>query len=72
VINEIRSCGIDISHTDKLFKELAIRVKYIIEQISQKNSSLVESMEKMVIQDGNLTVFWENRLLQYERQGVII
>jgi hypothetical protein len=74
VVEEIRSYGTDIFHVESLFKDLAIRIGYIIGEIQKKSEvhlRLVNTIKKKVFDLGELTVFWEKRLQQYESMGVI-
>jgi hypothetical protein len=74
VVDEVRNYGSDINHVESLFKELAIRIEYIINEIKNKsdaNIDLVDTVKKRVFELGELTVFWEKRLQQYESLGVI-
>jgi len=74
VVDEIRNYGADIAHVESLFKDLAIRIEYIIGEIKKKSDAhigLVETIKKKVFDLGELTPFWEKRLQQYEKMGVI-
>ena len=75
VIEELREFGVDISHTESLFKELVLRIRFILDKIksiSVHAQSLVSTIEKLVFDKGELTVFWENRLSRYEDMGVVV
>lgn len=74
VVDEVRNYGTDITHVESLFKDLAIRIEYIISEISKKSDidlELVKNVKKKVFDLGELTDFWEKRLQQYERMGII-
>ena len=74
VVDEIRNYGTDIAHVESLFKELAVRVEYIIGEIKKKSDAhleLVNTVKKKVFDLGELTLFWEKRLQQYEKMGII-
>ena len=74
VVDEVRNYGTDIAHVESLFKELAIRVEYIIGEIKKKSDAhveLVNTVKKKVFDLGELTLFWEKRLQQYEKMGII-
>ena len=74
VVEEIRNYGTDIFHVESLFKDLAIRIGYIIGEIQKKSDvhlRLVNTIKKKVFDLGELTMFWEKRLQQYESMGVI-
>ena len=74
VVDEVRTYGTDIAHVESLFKELAIRVEYIIGEIKKKSDAhveLVNIIKKKVFDLGELTPFWEKRLQQYEKMGII-
>lgn len=74
VVDEIRNYSTDMVHVESLFKDLAIRIKYIIGEIKKKSDvhiELVNAIKKRVFELGELTPFWEKRLQQYESMGVI-
>lgn len=74
VVDEVRNYGTDISHVESLFKDLAIRIEYIIGEIQKKSNLhlvLVNTIKNRVFDLGELTLFWEKRLQQYESMGVI-
>ncbi|MBL4909902.1 MAG: hypothetical protein JKX78_07760 [Alteromonadaceae bacterium] len=75
VLTEVRKFAIDFSQADSLFKELSIRIRFILDSMKAKSDELlklVEKMEKRVLELGILTVFWEKRLSLYEDMGVVL
>jgi hypothetical protein len=75
VLTEIRKFAIDLSKADSLFKELSIRIRFILNSMKAKSDELlklVEKMENRVLKLGVLTPFWERRLSLYEDMGVIL
>ncbi|WP_205884076.1 hypothetical protein [Pseudomonas hunanensis] len=74
VVNSIRELTVDLNHADKLFKDLSVRVDFILNQISlisEEMKVLVDSVRRRVYALGQLTPFWERRLQRYEAAGVI-
>lgn len=74
VINAVRTAATDMTHAETLYKELSIRIEFIIEALSERSESVkktVENVRARVFQYGELTAFWENRLSRYEQMGVI-
>lgn len=74
VVNSIRELTVDLNHADKLFKDLSVRVDFILNQISlisEEMKVLVGSVRRRVYDLGQLTPFWERRLQRYEAAGVI-
>lgn len=75
VIEMVRNSSADIEHAEKMFKILSVRIAEILEGIKEKSDEhklMVERMEKKVMVLGEMTPFWERRLDQYERMGIII
>jgi len=75
VITEVRKFAIDFSKADSLFKELSIRIGFILNSVKAKSDELlklVEKMENQVLELGVLTPFWEKRLSLYEHMGVVL
>jgi len=74
VVDEVRNYGTDIAHVESLFKDLAIRIEYIIGEINKKSGvyiELINTVKKRVFDLGELTPFWEKRLQQYASMGII-
>lgn len=74
VIEAIRESFPDMAHADQLFKDLCMRISYIIEhvsQLSQDTAELVLVVKKRTYGRGMLTPFWERRLQRYESLGVV-
>lgn len=74
VINSVRNTAKDVSHAERLFRELSIRINVIIEAVagrSIENASLVTQVKHRVEELGILTPFWERRLQRYEKLGVV-
>lgn len=75
VIEMVRNSSADIEHAEKMFKILSVRIAEILEGVKEKSDEhklMVERMEKKVMVLGEMTPFWERRLDQYERMGIII
>ncbi|MDD1017349.1 hypothetical protein [Pseudomonas rubra] len=74
VINSIRDTAKDISHAERLFRELSIRIDVIVEAVAKRSAEsalLVEQVKRRVDDLGILTPFWEKRLHRYEKLGVV-
>lgn len=74
VIDMIRDQSTDFAHAEKMFQTLSIRINEILKAVSEKSDehrSMVERIQKKVMVSGVMTLFWERRLDQYERMGVI-
>lgn len=74
VINSIRDTAKDISHAERLFRELSIRIGVIVETVAKRSAEsalLVEQVKHRVDDLGILTPFWEKRLHRYEKLGVV-
>ncbi len=75
VMIEVRQQSDNYEQTDKLLKELCVRVSVIIDTIKSKSKDhekMVTSTERKVFKQGLLTPFWEARMTRYEQMGVII
>lgn len=75
VIDIVRNGSTEFNHAEKIFRTLSIRINEILEAVSEKpaeHKSMVERTKKKVMELGLMTPFWERRLDQYERMGVII
>jgi integrase len=74
VAHQIRMSSADVQHSEELFKDLTIRIEYILDEVrsrSTRHSDLVKRMKKRVFELGQLTSFWERRMVRYEKMGVI-
>lgn len=75
VIESIRENAPNFEFSESAFKDVMIRIGYILEGISSRSkaaSDLVEVMSKKVFDLGILTPFWESRLQRYEKMGIYI
>ncbi|HBN9609777.1 TPA: hypothetical protein ACXJSJ_003192 [Pseudomonas aeruginosa] len=73
VINSVRKVAPDAPHAEALYKELSIRVEFILEALAERSDEikqLVEAIKTKVFEYGELTPFWESRLSRYEKMGV--
>lgn len=74
VIDAVRKTAPDAAHAEALYKELSVRIEFILEALSKKSDAVkrtVEAVKDKVFKYGVLTTFWENRLNRYEKMGVI-
>ncbi|NMZ55362.1 hypothetical protein CJF40_10805 [Pseudomonas lundensis] len=74
VVNAVRTVAPDFAHAETLFKELSIRIEFIIDALSERSGSVKQTAEKVkakVFEYGELTAFWEARLSRYEKIGVV-
>jgi len=74
VINAVRKAAPDTAHAEALYKELSIRIEFIIEALGERSESVkkvVEVVKQKVFEYGILTPFWESRLNRYETLGVV-
>ncbi|MFP3679480.1 hypothetical protein SB725_20480 [Pseudomonas sp. SIMBA_041] len=74
VITAVRKVTSDSAHAEALFKELSIRIEFIIDALSKRSESvrqIVDMLKKNVFEYGMLTLFWEKRLVRYEMMGVV-
>ncbi len=74
VINAVRKAAPDAAHAEALYKELSIRIEFILEVLGERSDAvkqLVEAIKAKVFEYGELTPFWENRLSRYEKIGVV-
>lgn len=74
VINAVRNMSANEQHAESLFRELSIRIDFLIEALEEGSSSVkavVRKLRKSVFDNGELTPFWERRLSRYERMGVV-
>lgn len=75
VIESIRENAPNFEFSESAFKDVMIRIGYILEGISSRSKAaydLVEVMRKKVFDLGILTPFWESRLQRYEKMGIYI
>ncbi|MCE0974753.1 hypothetical protein [Pseudomonas putida] len=74
VINAVREAASDLNHAEALYKDLSIRIEFILDGIAGRSTvsaELVSMIKHKVHEMGVLTPFWENRLQRYEKLGVI-
>lgn len=74
VIELVRDESTNFAHAEKTFQILAIRAKEILKSMADKSEVhqvMINKIEKKVMVNGVLTTFWERRLDQYERMGII-
>jgi hypothetical protein len=74
VINAVRNTAHDIGHSEILYKDLSIRIEFILEALKKRSKIAAELIERVtykVHELGELTVFWEVRLQRYEKLGVV-
>ena len=74
VINAVRKAAPDVAHAEALYKELSIRIEYVLQELGERSEAvkkLVEAIRVKVFEYGELTPFWENRLGRYEKMGVV-
>ncbi|QUE75290.1 hypothetical protein [Stutzerimonas stutzeri] len=74
VINAVRKLAPDAAHADELYKELSIRIEFIVEALAERSDAvkqLIEMVRAKVFEYGVLTAFWEARLSRYEIMGVV-
>ncbi|WP_455885221.1 hypothetical protein [Pseudomonas spelaei] len=74
VINAVREAAPDSAHAEALYKELSIRIEFILEALGERSDAvkqLVEAINAKVFEYGELTPFWETRLSRYEKMGVV-
>lgn len=74
VINAVREAAPDSAHAEALYKELSIRIEFILEALGGRSDAvkqLVEVIKVKVFEYGELTPFWESRLSRYEKMGVV-
>lgn len=74
VVSAVRTGASDIGHAEQTFRELSIRVDFILQAISERSEEsmrTVDDIKYRVHELGELTHFWERRLQRYEHVGVI-
>lgn len=74
VINTVRKAAPNAAHAEALYKELSIRIEFILETLGERSDAvkqLVDNIKAKVFEYGELTKFWENRLSRYEKIGVV-
>lgn len=74
VVMAVRDMTADEKHAEDLFRELSLRIEFLIEAFAEQSASvaaIVGKVRKIVFENGELTPFWEKRLNRYERMGVI-
>ncbi|WP_350599422.1 hypothetical protein [Pseudomonas sp. 65/3-MNA-CIBAN-0223] len=73
VIDAVRRSAPDMAHAEELYRDLSIRIDFVVEALSERSGvmkQVVEDIKIRVFQYGELTPFWENRLSRYEKLGV--
>lgn len=73
VINAVRSVAPDFEHAEMLYKELSIRIEFILDALGKRSDvvkNTVDAVRLKVFEYGELTAFWEVRLNRYEKLGV--
>lgn len=74
MILAVRKAAPDAAHAEALYKELSIRIGFILEALAERSEAvkqLVETIKAKVFEYGELTPFWEKRLSRYEKIGVV-
>lgn len=74
VINAVRKAAPDAAHAEALYKELSIRIEFILDALGERSDAvkqLAEAIKTRVFEYGELTSFWESRLSRYEKIGVV-
>lgn len=74
VINAVRNTAQDSNHAEALYKDLSIRIEFVLEAMANRSESIAQLLVVMrhkVFQLGVLTSFWERRLQRYEAMGVV-
>ncbi|QAY88262.1 hypothetical protein CUN61_09270 [Pseudomonas arsenicoxydans] len=74
VINAVRDASRDFQHAETLYRDLSIRIVFILDGIaarSDASAELVAMIKRVVHERGELTPFWERRLQRYEKLGVV-
>ncbi len=74
VIKSIRALAVDMTHADRLFQDLSLRIEFLLCEISKISSAagaMVDEVKHRVFDLGELTPFWEKRLQRYEMMGVV-
>lgn len=75
VIDAIRRNAPVISFSEETFRDLAVRIEFVLDAISKKSEParvLVEEVRRKVFDLGILTPFWEQRLQRYEKMGIYL
>lgn len=73
VVDAVRRSAPDMAHAEQLYRDLSIRIEYIIGALSERSEvikKMVKEVKITVFEYGELTPFWENRLSRYEQLGV--
>ncbi|MEN5112222.1 hypothetical protein ABE521_25630 [Pseudomonas sp. TWI672] len=73
-LNTVRTWASSRNQTNRLFKEILLRIQEItnaIEAINPAKKALVKSVKHRVFELGDITPFWELRLQRYEQMGLI-
>ncbi|WP_454911357.1 hypothetical protein [Stutzerimonas chloritidismutans] len=74
VISAVRNAAPDTAHAEALYRELSIRIEFIIDALGERSESvrqIVDIVKTKVFEYGMLTPFWEIRLGRYEKMGLV-
>lgn len=74
VINAVRRAAPDAAHAEAIYKDLSLRIEFKLGKLGERSGSVkqtVETVKARVFEYGELTPFWEVRLLRYEKMGVV-
>lgn len=74
VINAVREAAPDLVHAEALFRNLSVRIEFILDALSKSSPSTQKKVEEIKYRTntlGVLTPFWERRLQRYEKLGVV-
>ncbi|WP_406820064.1 hypothetical protein ACJA3S_22605 [Pseudomonas sp. KnCO4] len=74
VINAVRKLAPDAGHAEVLYRDLSIRIEFLLETLGSQSEVVKQTIAKVkidVFEYGVLTSFWERRLIRYEKMGVV-
>ena len=74
VVNAVREAAPDLVHVEDLFRDLSVRIEFILEVLSKRSTAIQRKVEEVRHRTntlGVLTPFWERRLQRYEKLGVV-
>lgn len=75
VVKSVRENIAEFREADEFFRDLCIRVEYIVEEVSRRFpevKTMITEVKYQVFELGILTPFWEDRLSRYERLGIVL
>lgn len=75
VIEQVLKMSTDPEKTEKLLRELSVRIDYLIDRLkdfSKATKALVNTLYVDVFEYGDLTAFWSFRLERYAEMGMIL